>query len=130
MCHCIGDVEDIHHMSYPDESFDVVIDKGTLDAIICGDEATCDPDKVLLEVNRVLKKDGVYICITFGMPENRMDYFQKSPLKWKITHVPIRCSRLDSLTRSKEGCFHTVFPSRYRVLPPRLHLPQIRMSCL
>ncbi|KAK8828963.1 hypothetical protein WA538_000966 [Blastocystis sp. DL] len=83
------DVEDIHHMSYPDESFDVVIDKGTLDAIICGDEATCFPDKVLLEVNRVLKKDGVYICITFGMPENRMDYFQKSPLKWKITHIPL-----------------------------------------
>lgn len=86
----VGDVEDIHHMSYPDESFDVVIDKGTLDAIICGDEATCFPDKVLLEVNRVLKKDGVYICITFGMPENRMDYFQKSPLKWKITHIPLR----------------------------------------
>ena len=57
----VGDVEDIHHMSYPDESFDVVIDKGTLDAIICGDEATCFPDKVLLEVNRVLKKDGVYV---------------------------------------------------------------------
>ena len=86
----VGDVEDIHHMSYPDESFDVVIDKGTLDAIICGDEATCFPDKVLLEVKRVLKKDGVYICITFGMPENRMDYFQKSPLKWKITHIPLR----------------------------------------
>ena len=86
----VGDVEDIHHMSYPDESFDVVIDKGTLDAIICGDEATCFPDKVLLEVNRVLKKGGVYICITFGMPENRMDYFQKSPLKWKITHIPLR----------------------------------------
>ena len=86
----VGDVEDIHHMSYPDESFDVVIDKGTLDAIICGDEATCFPDKVLLEVNRVLKKDGVYICITFGMPEKLMDYFQKSPLKWKITHIPLR----------------------------------------
>ena len=32
----VGDVEDIHHMSYPDESFDVVIDKGTLDALNCG----------------------------------------------------------------------------------------------
>ena len=117
-------------MSYPDESFDVVIDKGTLDAIICGDEATCFPDKVLLEVNRVLKKDGVYICITFGMPENRMDYFQKAPLKWKITHIPLRELCWQFVTRSEEGCLHAVFSSRHRVLPPHLYLSQIRMSCL
>ena len=117
-------------MSYPDESFDVVIDKGTLDAIICGDEATCNPDKVLLEVNRVLKKDGVYICITFGMPENRMDYLQKSPLKWKITHIPLRRCLLRFITPSEEGRVHTVCTSRYRVLSSHLHLSQIRMSCL
>ena len=28
---------DIHHMTYADASFDVVLDKGTLDAVICGD---------------------------------------------------------------------------------------------
>ena len=47
---------DVHHMTYDDESFDVILDKGTLDAIICGDESSSNPEQALLEVNRVLKK--------------------------------------------------------------------------
>ena len=86
------DIMDVHHMTYPDASFDAVVDKGTLDAIICGDESTCKPDQVLSEVNRVLKKGGVYICVSFGMPEYRMDYFQAPTLKWKVVHVPLRNS--------------------------------------
>lgn len=50
----------------------------------------CDPDKVISEVHRVLTKNGTFICVTFGMPENRMDYLQKPSLQWKITHVAIR----------------------------------------
>ena len=61
-----------------------MIDKGTLDAVIC------DPDKVVSEVDRVLSKNGMFVCITFGMPENRMDYLQKPTLHWKVTHISIR----------------------------------------
>lgn len=92
MLYRLGDIMDVHHMTYPDASFDAVVDKGTLDAIICGDESTCKPDQVLSEVNRVLKKGGVYICVSFGMPEYRMDYFQAPTLKWKVVHVPLRNS--------------------------------------
>ena len=81
---------DIHHMTYPDASFDVVIDKGTLDAVICGDEATCFPEKVVSEVYRVLKTGGIYMLITFGMPENRLSYFENTQEKWKVTHISIR----------------------------------------
>ena len=81
---------DIHNMTYADGSFDTVIDKATLDAIICGDEAVCNPDKVISEIYRVLKNNGVYICITYGVPEARMDYFQNPEQKWKITHILIR----------------------------------------
>lgn len=84
-------------MSYKDSSFDVVLDKATLDAIICGDEGVCDPDKVVSEIYRVLKNDGVYICISYGQPEFRMDYFQNPAQKWKVTHVSIRsCYRFIS----------------------------------
>ena len=65
-----------------------MIDKGTLDAIICGEEGVCDPDKVLSEICRVLKPTGVYICITYGAPEFRLDYLQKLP--WKVTHTLLR----------------------------------------
>ena len=74
----------MHHLSYEDGRFDVVIDKATLDAVICGEDGVCDPDKMLTEINRVLKPSGVYICITYGSPEFRMDYLQKLP--WKVTH--------------------------------------------
>lgn len=81
---------DVHHMTYDDESFDVILDKGTLDAIICGDESSSNPEQALLEVNRVLKKNGVYICISYGMPEYRLDYFQSPSLKWKVVHISLR----------------------------------------
>ena len=81
---------DVHHMTYDDESFDVILDKGTLDAIICGDESSSNPGQALLEVNRVLKKNRVYICISYGMPEYRLDYFQSPSLKWKVVHISLR----------------------------------------
>ena len=81
---------DIQNMSYEDGSFDVVLDKAALDAVICGDEGMCDPNKVISEVYRVLKNEGLYTCISYGMPEFRMDYFQNPAQKWKITHISLR----------------------------------------
>lgn len=81
---------DIQNMSFEDGSFDAVIDKATLDAVICGDESMCDPNKMISEIYRVLKNEGLFICISYGMPEFRMDYFQNPAQKWKITHISLR----------------------------------------
>ena len=123
MVHIIGDVMDVHHMTYEDESFDVILDKGTLDAIICGDESSSNPEQALLEVNRVLKKNGVYICISYGMPEYRLDYYQSSSLKWKVVHISLRilCFVL-SYSCSQIFLLYTVFPDGYRVLSSHLYL--------
>lgn len=77
-------------MTYDDNTFDTVIDKATLDAIICGDEGVCNPEKVINEIYRVLKPNGVYICITYGVPEARLEYFQNPDHNWKVTHITIR----------------------------------------
>lgn len=113
---------DVHHMTYEDESFDVVLDKGTLDAIICGDESSSNPDQALLEVNRVLKKNGVFICISYGMPEYRLDYFQSSSLKWKVVHISLRMFCCMFVTFSKIVEFCTVFSDGHRILPSHLYL--------
>ena len=114
---------DVHHMTYDDESFDVVLDKGTLDAIICGDESSSNPEQALLEVNRVLKKNGVYICISYGMPEYRLDYFQSPSLKWKVVHISLRIPfALSFFTFSQIVLLCTVFPDGHRVLPSHLYL--------
>lgn len=40
--------------------------------------------KVLSEVYRVLAPGGIYVLITFGTPEYRHKYLNKSEFNWKI----------------------------------------------
>ena len=61
-------------MKYKDGEFDVVMDKGTLDALISGKNYDiCN--KMLLECNRVMKENGQIIMITYGSPEGRRKIF-------------------------------------------------------
>jgi EEF1A lysine methyltransferase 4 len=63
-------VMDVRHMTFPPESFDVAIDKGTLDAIFYGSKE--DPEEEVLaslkayvdEVARVLRPGGRWLCVT------------------------------------------------------------------
>ena len=45
-------------MSLQDSSFDVVVDKGTLDSILCGEASTLNVQKALNEIARVLNSKG------------------------------------------------------------------------
>lgn len=57
-------------------SFNVVLDKGTLDSILCSDNAGPDCMKMLEEIYRVLAPGGRYICITYGDPEHRKKHLE------------------------------------------------------
>ncbi|CAH2053478.1 unnamed protein product [Thlaspi arvense] len=75
-------------------SFDAVIDKGTLDSILCGSNSRQYSTQMLEEVwryyyihdlwhefdenYRVLKDKGVYILITYGAPNYRLRLFKDS----------------------------------------------------
>ncbi|KMT18768.1 hypothetical protein BVRB_2g028870 isoform B [Beta vulgaris subsp. vulgaris] len=53
---------DVRDMTFfPDNSFGSVIDKGTLDSLMCGTEAPFSASRMLGEINRLLKPGGVYI---------------------------------------------------------------------
>jgi ubiquinone/menaquinone biosynthesis C-methylase UbiE len=60
------DVMDMTQMTYADESFDCVMDKGALDALRATDEVSvlADALKMFHEVDRVLARGGSYICVT------------------------------------------------------------------
>lgn len=64
------EVMDVTDLKYPDESFDLAIDKSTIDALLCGDNAFINVAKMLKEAQRVLKPGGVYLAISYGKPEN------------------------------------------------------------
>ena len=56
--------------------YNTVIDKGTLDSVLCGDNSVANAQKMISEVFRVLAPGGHYICITYGDPEHRKKYFE------------------------------------------------------
>ena len=64
---------DMMNMTFEDEAFDVVIDKATMDVIMTDNKDPWNPTeevqeravKVLSNVMRVLKKDGLFIQISF-----------------------------------------------------------------
>lgn len=90
-----------------DHEFDVVLDKGTLDALISGKNMDiCD--KMLRESMRVLKKDGQFILITYGSPEGRKKLFESSlgltKYDYYFTQVDLSSmSTLINLMRSNLG---------------------------
>ncbi|WCJ18588.1 S-adenosyl-L-methionine-dependent methyltransferases superfamily protein [Euphorbia peplus] len=76
---------DVRDMSFfPDESFDGIIDKGTLDSLMCGNDAPNSASQTLGEVSRLLKPGGIYMLITYGDPTVRMLHLRQSVYNWKI----------------------------------------------
>lgn len=56
---------DAMNMSFENESFDVVFDKGTLDAILCGNNSFDNARKMISGVFRILKPNGLDYYIYF-----------------------------------------------------------------
>ncbi|XWS35551.1 hypothetical protein CRYUN_Cryun20dG0006800 [Craigia yunnanensis] len=76
---------DVRDMSFfPDESFHSVIDKGTLDSLMCGMDASISASKMLGEVSRLLKPGGIYMLITYGDPSVRMPHLSRPAYNWTI----------------------------------------------
>lgn len=76
---------DVRDMSFfPDETFDSVIDKGTLDSLMCGNNAPISAAQMLGEVCRLLKPGGVYMLITYGDPTARIPHLSRPVNNWKI----------------------------------------------
>ncbi|KAG8370587.1 hypothetical protein BUALT_Bualt14G0132600 [Buddleja alternifolia] len=78
---------DVRDMSvFRPSSFLAVIDKGTLDSLLCGHNSQQNASKMLEEVCRVLKDKGVYILITYGSPVYRLPLLNDFPWTIKL-HV-------------------------------------------
>ncbi|KHG02598.1 Methyltransferase-like protein 13 [Gossypium arboreum] len=69
---------------FPDESFDSVMDKGTLDSLMCGTDAPISASRMLGEVSRLLKPGGTYMLITYGDPSARMPHLNRPTYGWNI----------------------------------------------
>ncbi|KAI0794493.1 S-adenosyl-L-methionine-dependent methyltransferase [Fomes fomentarius] len=76
---------DIRDLKFEDGSFDVAIDKGTMDAMMTAKADVWDPPEDVIqncnrevdEVLRVLRKGGIFIYLTFGQPHFRRRYLDR-----------------------------------------------------
>ncbi|XP_041658276.1 EEF1A lysine methyltransferase 4 [Cheilinus undulatus] len=83
---------DIRQLSFPDASFDVVLEKATLDAIMVEEKSpwSVSPQtasfihQALTEISRCLKPGGRFVSITFADPLFRKRLYAKSEYNWSI----------------------------------------------
>ena len=55
--------------------YNVVMDKGTLDSVLCGDNSVPNAEKMMSEIYKSLNPNGIYICVSYGDEEHRKKFF-------------------------------------------------------
>merc|ERR1712048_1044219 len=75
---------DARAMEAADGSYNVVIDKATIDSILCGEGSTHNAQKMLQEISRVLQPNGVYVAVSRGQPSYRLTYLQRPEFGWNV----------------------------------------------
>ncbi|GAM16938.1 hypothetical protein SAMD00019534_001130 [Acytostelium subglobosum LB1] len=73
---------------FSDNTFDAVIDKGTFDAIMCGDSLKVNTVSMCEEIYRILKPHGVFILVSYGEPMDRTFYLEHAT-NWPVEILKI-----------------------------------------
>jgi len=89
-------VMDIRDLTFEDETFDVVIDKGAMDAMMTAKGDVWDPpqetiDNCTKEVDQILrvlrKGSGTFLYLTFGQPHFRRRYLTRPDTTLEIQQI-------------------------------------------
>jgi ubiquinone/menaquinone biosynthesis C-methylase UbiE len=84
-------VMDVRDMKgFKDDTFDFIIDKSTLDALLCGEKSFVDVVYMTKEISRILKEGGIYFIISYGRPEYRLFHLQRKHLTFDIQVLELK----------------------------------------
>ncbi|MES1913353.1 MAG: hypothetical protein MHM6MM_005544 [Cercozoa sp. M6MM] len=91
----VADVTDCSHLG----TFDVVLDKGTFDAVLCSEECETAAAKMMWEMHKMLRPGGFMVVCTHGSPDRRLGLFRGEDMppmpKWN-----------DDIYQARAGNFH------------------------
>lgn len=81
-------VQDVCSLDFDDESFDAVIDKATVDSLLCEEGAV---ERALKEISRVLRSGGVFLLLSILAPSpsegmGMMPMLQQPEYGWECEH--------------------------------------------
>lgn len=78
------EVMDVTRLEFQDAHFDVVVDKGTMDSVLCSDQGEDGCRRMCRGLARVLKPGGVYFAVSHSPPEHRKPYLQDDAFGWEV----------------------------------------------
>lgn len=113
---------------FPDSAFDLIVCKGTLDAILCGAGAAANARTFMEECSRVLDEShGVMLIVSHGSPDNRNVYLEDEKV-WpggvELHKVPK--PRIDKPTANEKGSNdHFVYICRKRGNDDESNVPNL-----
>jgi len=90
---------DATEMKFAPKHFDVVFDKGTLDAILCGGDSARSAGRMLWNVHKVMKPGSKFFVITYGAPQSRENYLKNRRFQWDVKHCQLGTRHLYTLTK-------------------------------
>jgi hypothetical protein len=53
--------------------------------VLCGEGSTANISKFCSEVSRVLSSTGVLFIVSYGVPDNRLNYLESDDYAWTVT---------------------------------------------
>jgi endothelin-converting enzyme len=83
---------DMTQLDFPSDSFDLVVEKATLDSLLVDCESPWSLEspghrlvsRALREVKRVLRPAGAFLSITFAQPHHRVPLLTQPGLRWAV----------------------------------------------
>eukprot|EP00752_Nemacystus_decipiens_P006125 g5524.t1 len=81
---------DLTREEFPEEKFDVALDKACLDSIACSPHGASRVENYLQQMDRLLQPEGAFICVSFAPPEERLELLEY----WDIDQ-PAKCLAWD-----------------------------------
>eukprot|EP00667_Euglena_gracilis_P022325 EG_transcript_24786 len=95
------EVGDCTRLRYGEAEFDVVLDKGCMDALLCQLHGERDVHRMNLHVQRVLKPGGRFVVVSSGFPDTRFPLLWRKPLAWQVKYRMVHNTRAPTAERTE-----------------------------